>query len=136
MKEEITRVLEVKNPQLPKNTVQYCFKDYCFVPVPPISKMQVLEDYEGTILHKESEEGRAQLAAGGLLGCKYYSCKMLEDYEGTILLKESEEGREQLTAGGLLGCKHYSCKILEDYEGTIQYKDRKGTASCRRTTGL
>ncbi|KAJ9593501.1 hypothetical protein L9F63_014954, partial [Diploptera punctata] len=67
LREEIARVLTSVNPQLPQNIVEYSFKESSFVPVPPVSQMQILQDIEGTILHKESEEGRAQLAAAGLL---------------------------------------------------------------------
>ena len=63
------------NPQLPQNTVEYSFKEGSFVVVPPRSQMHILQDYEGTILHKELEEGSAQLATEGLLDCKHWAVK-------------------------------------------------------------
>nr|CAD7439327.1 unnamed protein product [Timema bartmani] len=69
LQEEITRVLTTMNPQLPKNIVEYNFKEGTFVPVAQTSHAVVLLDVEGTALHKESEEAKQQvMAEGGEVG--------------------------------------------------------------------
>nr|CAD7430628.1 unnamed protein product [Timema monikensis] len=69
LQEEITRVLTTMNPQLPKNIVEFNFKEGVFVSVVQTSHSVVLLDVEGTALHKESEEAKQQvMAEGGEVG--------------------------------------------------------------------
>ncbi|CAG2066596.1 unnamed protein product, partial [Timema podura] len=71
LQEEITRVLTTMNPQLPKNIVEYNFKEGTFVPVAQTSHAVVLLDVEGTALHKESEEAKQQvMAEGGVISVR------------------------------------------------------------------
>ncbi|XP_033609005.1 dynein intermediate chain 2, ciliary isoform X4 [Cryptotermes secundus] len=61
LKEEITRVLTMQNPQIPSNIVEFSFKEGRFTPVPPVTQTILLLEIEGTILCKDSDEAKFQL---------------------------------------------------------------------------
>nr|CAD7570900.1 unnamed protein product [Timema californicum] len=84
LQEEITRVLTTMNPQLPKNIVEFNFKEGAFVSVVQSSHSVVLLDVEGTALHKESEEAKQQvMAEGGVVSVRKTSQES-ETAEGPI----------------------------------------------------
>nr|CAD7404017.1 unnamed protein product [Timema cristinae] len=84
LQEEITRVLTTMNPQLPKNIVEFNFKEGAFVSVVQTSHSVVLLDVEGTALHKESEEAKQQvMAEGGVVSVRKTSQES-ETAEGPI----------------------------------------------------
>lgn len=62
LNEEIPKVLTTSYSNVVKNLVVYSFKDGCFVNVPPPGTTITLFEVEGTALHIDSEEAKAQMA--------------------------------------------------------------------------
>lgn len=62
LNEEIPKILTTSYSNVVKNLVVYSFKDGCFVNVPPPGTTITLFEVEGTALHVDSEEAKAQMA--------------------------------------------------------------------------
>lgn len=84
LNEEIPKVLTTSYSNVVKNLVVYSFKDGAFVQVPPPGTTITLFEVEGTALHVESDEAKAQMA----------DCR------------EEGEQRTDGQTGELVHCKH------------------------------
>jgi dynein intermediate chain 1 len=60
--EEIPKVLTSENKNAPQNLVIFSFRDGGFVQLPKEGNVVTLFEFEGTALHIESAEAKAQLA--------------------------------------------------------------------------
>lgn len=67
LQEEFARVLTIHNTRIPDSLVEWSWKLREFVRLPPPPHLVTLLNVTGTILHKDSEEARIQLA-GGVIG--------------------------------------------------------------------
>ena len=65
LSEEIQKVLSTENRHLPQNLVIFSFKDGGYVPVPRTTNVVTIFEYEGTAIHVDSAEARAQIARDG-----------------------------------------------------------------------
>lgn len=74
LNEEVPKILTTSYSNVVKNLVVYSFKDSCFINVPPPDTTITLFEVEGTALHVESDEAKAQMA----------NCR--EEGEKTIIL--------------------------------------------------
>jgi hypothetical protein len=63
--EEIPKVLSTENRHLPQNLVIYSFKDGGYVPFPKTTNVVTIFEYEGTAIHIDSAEAKAQIARDG-----------------------------------------------------------------------
>lgn len=63
--EEIPKVLSAENRHLPQNLVIYSFKDGGYIPVPRTTNVVTIFEYEGTAIHIDSAEAKAQIARDG-----------------------------------------------------------------------
>lgn len=63
--EEIPKVLSAENRHLPQNLVIYSFKDGGYIPVPKTTNVVTIFEFEGTAIHIESAEAKAQIARDG-----------------------------------------------------------------------
>lgn len=64
LSEEVVKVLSAENRHLPLNQVIYSFKDGGYVPVERETNVVTLFECEGTAIHIESAEAKAQIARG------------------------------------------------------------------------
>jgi len=60
-------VLTIHNTRIPDSLVEWSWKLREFVRLPPPPHLVTLMSVTGTILHKDSEEAKAQIA-GGMIG--------------------------------------------------------------------
>jgi len=67
LKEEFTRILTATNPHAAQNIVRFNFKEMCYKPIPQVDQLAVHFSVEGNLLHKDSDEGRRQMAKQGKL---------------------------------------------------------------------
>lgn len=63
--EEIPKVLSAENRHLPQNLVIYSFKDGGYIPIPKTTNVVTIFEYEGTAIHVDSAEAKAQIARDG-----------------------------------------------------------------------
>lgn len=68
LSEEVVKVLSAENRHLPQNQVIYSFKDGGYVPVERESNIVTIFECEGTAIHIESAEAKAQIARDGDVG--------------------------------------------------------------------
>ncbi|KYN45207.1 Dynein intermediate chain 2, ciliary [Trachymyrmex septentrionalis] len=66
LQEEFARVLTIHNTRIPDSLVEWSWKLRQFVRLPPPPNLVTLLNVTGTILHKDSEEAKVQLAGGTL----------------------------------------------------------------------
>ena len=66
LKEEFTRILTANNPHAPNNIVRYSFKEDAYKMKMGVDQLAVHFSMDGNMLHKDSDEGRRQLARMGL----------------------------------------------------------------------
>ncbi|KAL6255258.1 hypothetical protein P5V15_013596 [Pogonomyrmex californicus] len=64
LQEEFARVLTIHNTRVPDSLVEWSWKLREFVRLPPPPHLVTLLNITGTILHKDSEEAKVQLAGG------------------------------------------------------------------------
>lgn len=64
LQEEFARVLTVHNTRVPDSLVEWSWKLREFVRLPSPPHLMTLLNITGTILHKDSEEAKVQLAGG------------------------------------------------------------------------
>ncbi|KAG5314080.1 DYI2 protein, partial [Acromyrmex insinuator] len=64
LQEELARVLTIHNTRVPDSLVEWSWKLRQFVRLPPPPHLVTLLNVIGTILHKDSEEAKVQLAGG------------------------------------------------------------------------
>lgn len=64
LSEEVVKVLSAENRHLPQNQVIYSFKDGGYVLVERESNVVTIFECEGTAIHIESAEAKAQIARG------------------------------------------------------------------------
>ncbi|CAH1718635.1 unnamed protein product [Chironomus riparius] len=60
--EEIPKVLSCENRNVPHNLVIYSFREGGYIPVPRTTNVVTIFEHEGTALHIESSEAKAQIA--------------------------------------------------------------------------
>ena len=65
LKEEVTRMLKANNPHAPQNIVRFSYKDKCYKPIPHIDQLAIHFQVDGTLIHKESDEAKRQIAKKG-----------------------------------------------------------------------
>lgn len=65
LSEEIQKVLSTENRHLPQNLVIFSFKDGGYVPVHRTTNVVTIFEYEGTAIHVDSAEAKAQIARDG-----------------------------------------------------------------------
>lgn len=65
LSEEIPKVLSAENRHLPGNLVIYSFKDGGYVPVPKLTNVVTIFEFEGTAIHIDSPEAKFQIARDG-----------------------------------------------------------------------
>lgn len=71
LQEEFARVLTIHNTRVPDSLVEWSWKLHEFIELPPPSHLVTLLDVTGTLLHKDSEEAKMQLA-GGLISKGFF----------------------------------------------------------------
>ncbi|XP_071647830.1 dynein intermediate chain 2, ciliary [Temnothorax longispinosus] len=64
LQEEFARVLTIHNTRIPDSLVEWSWKLREFIKLPPPPHLVTLLDITGTILYKDSEEAKVQLAGG------------------------------------------------------------------------
>lgn len=64
LSEEVVKVLSAENRHLPLNQVIYSFKDGGYVPVERETNVVTIFECDGTAIHIESAEAKAQIARG------------------------------------------------------------------------
>ena len=65
LSEEVPKVLTSENRNVPQNLVIYSFKEGTYIPIPRAGNLVTLFEFEGTALHVDSAEAKAQLARDG-----------------------------------------------------------------------
>lgn len=90
LSEEIPKLLSSENRNVPQNLVIYSFKDGGYVPIPKTTNVVTIFEYEGTAIHIDSAEAKAQIIRDG--GKKIFNCKFLE----IILLKKESIYQQNL----------------------------------------
>jgi dynein intermediate chain 1, axonemal len=68
LNEEIPKVLSCENRNAPQNLVIYSFREGGYIPLPRSSNVVNIFEYEGTAIHLESPEAKAQIARDGEMG--------------------------------------------------------------------
>jgi dynein intermediate chain 1, axonemal len=68
LSEEVIKVLSTENRHLPQNQVIYSFKDGGYVPIKTFTNVITIFETEGTAIHIESQEAKAQIARDGDIG--------------------------------------------------------------------
>ncbi|XP_049279586.1 dynein intermediate chain 2, ciliary isoform X2 [Anopheles funestus] len=63
--EEIPKLLSTENRHLPRNLVVYDFREGAFLPVPPPENTITLLEFEGTSIHKDTDEAKEQISRKG-----------------------------------------------------------------------
>lgn len=63
--EEIPKVLSCENKNVPQNLVIFSFREGAYIPLPRTSNVITLFEHEGTAIHVESAEAKAQIARDG-----------------------------------------------------------------------
>ena len=63
--EEIPKVLSCENRNVPHNLVIYSFREGGYIPVPRTTNVVTIFEHEGTAIHIESVEAKAQIARDG-----------------------------------------------------------------------
>ncbi|XP_050082024.1 dynein intermediate chain 2, ciliary isoform X2 [Anopheles aquasalis] len=63
--EEIPKLLSTENRHLPRNLVVYDFHEGAFLPVPPPENTITLLEFEGTSIHKDTDEAKEQISRKG-----------------------------------------------------------------------
>lgn len=63
--EEIPKILSAENRHLPQNLVIFSFKDGGYVPIPRTTNVVTIFEYEGTSIHIDSAEAKAQILRDG-----------------------------------------------------------------------
>lgn len=83
LQEEFARVLTVHNTRVPDSLVEWSWKWREFVRLPSPPHLMTLLNVTGTIMHKDSEEAKVQLA-GGIIG-KPFLCLNIIKIVGKII---------------------------------------------------
>jgi hypothetical protein len=65
LSEEVQKVLSTENRHLPQNLVIFSFKDGAYIPIPKTSNVVTIFEYDGTAIHIDSAEAKAQIARDG-----------------------------------------------------------------------
>ncbi len=58
-------MLKANNPHAPQNIVRFSYKDKCYKPIPHIDQLAIHFQVDGTLIHKESDEAKRQIAKKG-----------------------------------------------------------------------
>lgn len=66
LKDIIARQLATNDPLIPQNLVQFNYAQGAFELIPPAAPMVIVYSAQGTQIHKESEEAKAQVLEQGL----------------------------------------------------------------------
>lgn len=70
LSEEVPKHLSSENRSVPHNLVIFSFREGGYIPVPKTSNVVTIFEHEGTAIHIESAEAKAQIARDG--GEKYF----------------------------------------------------------------
>lgn len=62
LNEEHTRILVARNPQAPENIVRFNHKERTYKLIPQVDQLAVHFQFDGNLIHKDSEEGKRQLS--------------------------------------------------------------------------
>ncbi|XP_076382491.1 dynein intermediate chain 2, ciliary [Megalopta genalis] len=95
MQEEIARVLTIHNTRVPDALVEWSWKLKEFVKLPPPPHLVTILNVQGTILHKDSEEAKIQLAGGHLVESLQDAATLLHGDEDEEEDEEGEEGEDK-----------------------------------------
>lgn len=68
LSEEVIKVLSAENRHMPQNLVVFSFKESGYVPVEKTTNVITIFECEGTAIHIESAEAKAQIARDGDIG--------------------------------------------------------------------
>lgn len=71
LSEEVVRMLQAKNPKAPKNIVSYNFREKCYKTLPLVDQMTTHYAYDGYLLHKSSDDAKAQIGTGTTTRMRY-----------------------------------------------------------------
>ncbi|XP_033219979.1 dynein intermediate chain 2, ciliary isoform X2 [Belonocnema kinseyi] len=87
LQEEFARVLHVQNTRIPDSLVEWSWKHREFIKIPNPPNIVNILNVPGTLLHKESEEAKVQMAGGVIVDTheereKSISEEVNEDIEG------------------------------------------------------
>jgi dynein intermediate chain 1, axonemal len=63
--EEVQKVLSAENRHVPQNLVIYSFKDGGYIPIPKTTNVVTIFESEGTAIHIDSAEAKAQIIRDG-----------------------------------------------------------------------
>lgn len=63
--EEVQKVLSAENHHVPQNLVIYSFKDGGYIPIPKTTNVVTIFESEGTAIHIDSAEAKAQIIRDG-----------------------------------------------------------------------
>ncbi|CRK96455.1 CLUMA_CG009995, isoform A [Clunio marinus] len=66
LSEEIPKILSTENRHLPQNLVIYSFKEGAYIPIPKSTNVVTIFECEGSAIHIESAEAKAQIARDGV----------------------------------------------------------------------
>ncbi|KAG5883705.1 hypothetical protein JTB14_007424 [Gonioctena quinquepunctata] len=101
LKEIIAKQLTSANLQIPKDLVEFDYAQGAFVPLPLPGNLVVVYEYQGTVLHKDSEEARMQMLEQGIdpetLKDSETSLDIVSDEPkllGTLVEETSRDGEE------------------------------------------
>lgn len=63
--EEVPKILSAENRHIPQNLVIYSFKDGGYIPIPKTTNVVTIFESEGTAIHIDSAEAKAQILRDG-----------------------------------------------------------------------
>ncbi|XP_043595755.1 dynein intermediate chain 2, ciliary [Bombus pyrosoma] len=89
LQEEIARVLTIHNTRVPDSLVEWSWKLKSFILLPPPPHLITVLSVPGSLLHKDSEEARIQLAGGLVVDTPFEEAILHDDEE------EREEEEEE-----------------------------------------
>ncbi|XP_060829954.1 dynein intermediate chain 2, ciliary [Bombus pascuorum] len=93
LQEEIARVLTIHNTRVPDSLVEWSWKLKSFILLPPPPHLITVLSVPGSLLHKDSEEARIQLAGGLVVDTPFEEAILHDDEEERE--EEEEEDEEE-----------------------------------------
>ncbi|XP_071858691.1 dynein intermediate chain 2, ciliary [Bombus fervidus] len=91
LQEEIARVLTIHNTRVPDSLVEWSWKLKSFILLPPPPHLITVLSVPGSLLHKDSEEARIQLAGGLIVDTPFEEAILHDDEEEREEEEEDEE---------------------------------------------
>ncbi|XP_014477799.1 PREDICTED: dynein intermediate chain 2, ciliary isoform X2 [Dinoponera quadriceps] len=120
LQEEFARILTVHNTRVPDSLVEWSWKLHEFIRLPSPPHLVTLLNIAGTILHKDSEEAKAQLAGDIIIDGQDEPAdeKKPDEAEEDVELEEEEEGKYRRYTI-ILSCNHtynYSTNYILSFD--------------------